>query len=69
MPGTTLDVDHSKLAQFRAPYRFVAYDIHLSGRSLTADLYGDDQPERVQALYESAFAWLGQSPMGPSKAE
>ena len=63
VPGTTLDVDHAKLAEFRAPYRFVAYDISLSGRSLTADLYGDDQPERVQALYASAFAWLGRSPM------
>ena len=63
VPGTTLDVAHDQVAQFRAPYRFVAYDISLSGRSLTADLYGDDQPERVQALYASTFEWLGRSPM------
>ena len=63
IPGTTLDVDREKLAEFRPPYRFVAYDIYLSGRSMTADLYGDDQPERVQALYKAAFDWLGRSPM------
>ena len=63
IPGTTLDVDYEKLAQFRPSYRFVAYDISLSGRSMTADLYGDDQPEQVQALYRSAFDWLGWSPM------
>ena len=63
VPGTTLDVVHEKIAQFRAPYRFVAYDISLSGRSMTADLYGDDRPEQVQALYRSAFEWLGRSPV------
>ena len=63
VPGTMLDVDHEILAQFRPSYRFVAYDISLSGRSMTADLYGDDQPEQVQALYRSAFDWLGLSPM------
>ena len=63
VPGTALDVDHEKLAQFRPSYRFVAYDISLSGRSMTADLYGDDQPEQVQALYRSTFDWLGRSPM------
>ena len=63
IPGTSLDVDHAKIAEFRAPYRFVAYDISLGGRSMTADLYGDDQPERVNALYKMAFDWLGKTPM------
>jgi hypothetical protein len=63
LPGTTLDIDYAKLAEFRAPYRFVAYDISLGGRSMTADLYGDDQPERVNALYKAAFDWLGLSPI------
>ena len=63
VPGTTLKVDHERIAQFRAPYRFVAYDISLGGRSMTSDLYGDDQPERVDALYKAAFDWLGRSPM------
>ena len=63
IPGTTLDLDHEKLAQFRPSYRFVAYDISTTGRSMTADLYGDDQPEQVQALYRSAFEWLGRLPM------
>ena len=63
VPGTTLDAEHEKIARFRAPYRFVAYDISLGGRSMTSDLYGDDQPERVAALYETAFDWLGRSPI------
>ena len=63
IPGTTLDVDHEKIAEFRAPYRFVAYDLSLGGRSMTSNLYGDDQPERVDALYKAAFDWLGRSPM------
>ncbi len=63
LPGTTLDVDYAKIAEFRAPYRFVAYDISLGGRSMTADLYGDDQQDRVNALYKAAFDWLGASPI------
>ena len=62
VPGTTLEIDEEKLAQFRPSYRFVAYDISLSGRAMTPDLYGDDQPEQVEALYREAFAWLGRSP-------
>ena len=63
IPGTTLNVDHERIAQFRPSYRFVAYDISLGGRSMTSNLYGDDQPERVEALYKAAFDWLGRSPM------
>ena len=40
VPGTTLEVDHEKLAQFRPSYRFVAYDFSTSGRWMRADLYG-----------------------------
>ncbi len=60
--GTVLDIDHEKIAQFRTSYRFVAYDMSLGGRSMTLDLYGDDQPERVDALYKASFDWLGASP-------
>lgn len=55
IPGTTLDIDRAAIATFRAPYRFVAYDISLRGRAMTSDLDGDDQPERVEALYRTAF--------------
>ena len=61
--GTTLDVDHDLVATFRPSYRFVAYDISLGGRTMTPDLYGDDRPEQVEALYRSSFDWLGRSPM------
>ena len=63
IPGTILDIDQAVIATFRAPYRFVAYDLSLGGRSMTADLYGDDQPERIDTLYKTAFEWLGKSPM------
>ncbi|MBB5059368.1 hypothetical protein HDF16_004091 [Granulicella aggregans] len=58
--STILDEDNQKVAAFRAPHRFVAYDISLGDHSMTPDLYGGDQPERVHALYKAAFDWLGQ---------
>ena len=58
MPGTVLSLDLDLLATFRPSYRCVAYHITTGGRAMMEDLYGDDQPERVKALYESTFAWL-----------
>ncbi len=58
MPGTTLVVDLELLKTFRPSYRFVAYHISLGGRKMVDDLYGDDQPEGVKALYDKAFAWM-----------
>ncbi len=58
VPGTSLSLDMELLATFRPSYRCVAYHIATGGRTMMADLYGDDQPERVNALYESAFAWM-----------
>ena len=58
MPGTTLSLDLELLAKFRPSYRCVAYHIATGGRTMMDDLYGDDQPDRVKALYESAFAWM-----------
>ena len=61
MPGTTLSLDLERLAKFRPSYRCIAYHIATSGRAMMDDLYGDDQPERVKALYESAFEWMRMS--------
>ena len=58
IPGTTLSVDVEMLLQFRPAYRCVAYHIATGGRTMMTDLYGDDQPDRVKALYETAFAWM-----------
>ena len=58
VPGTILSVDVEMLMQFRPSYRCVAYHISTGGRKMMTDLYGDDQPERVTTLYETAFAWM-----------
>jgi hypothetical protein len=60
VPGMRLELEPSVLARFRAPYRYLAYDLHLKGMSVRDDLYGDDQPERVEELYGEAFDWLRQ---------
>lgn len=58
MPGTVLTLDLEKLASFRMPYRSLAYQLSQTGRSAGEDLYGDDQPDRVDALYDSTFEWM-----------
>ena len=58
IPGTSLNIDQAKLAQLRKSYRWIAYHNSLSGRTVPQDLYGDDQPEQVDSLYASAFAWM-----------
>ncbi len=58
MAGTTLAMDLELLKTFRPSYRCVAYHIATGGRTMMDDLYGDDQPERVKELYDTAFAWM-----------
>jgi SnoaL-like protein len=57
-PGATVPVDHDELARYRPSYRFFAYHAHRAGRTMPADLYGDDRPADVAALYQKAHAWL-----------
>ena len=40
------------------PYRCLAYVLSLANRPVGDDLYGDDQPEQVDALYASVFEWM-----------
>jgi hypothetical protein len=58
-PDAPLRLDPDRLAQFRVPYRMLAYHLSSRGYPVAGDLYGDDQPERVAALYADTFAWLG----------
>ena len=62
VPGTTLDVDVERFRRFRKPYRCLAYHISLRGQSAGDDLYGDDQPDRVNALYNEHRNWLHARP-------
>ena len=57
VPGETLDIKPELFSGFRKPYRCLAYQLSLAGQSAGDDLYGDDQPERVNELYEATFRW------------
>lgn len=58
VPGTTLDIDQQQLARFREPCRCLAYLLSRQGLTPSDDVYGDDEPDRVAALYQAAFDWL-----------
>ena len=60
--GTSPKIDPDILSRFRRPFMYLAYHLHEIGKSVRDDLYGDDRPEQVEALYESAFSWLRQAP-------
>lgn len=62
VPGAEVKLDEQRLAQFREPYRYLAYQLTESGVPIKDDLYGLDQPERVTALYEETFDWLRTAP-------
>jgi SnoaL-like domain len=58
VPGTALTLDLEHLAQARMPYRYLGYFFGLRGGSIDANLYGDDQPERLTELYDATFRWM-----------
>jgi SnoaL-like domain len=60
--GMSPKIDPDILSRFRRPFMYLAYHLHEIGKAVRDDLYGDDRPEQVEALYESAFSWLGQAP-------
>ena len=60
LPGVELKLDKERLAQFRMPFRCLAYQFSLRGIMVPNDLYGDDQPDRVKALYAQAKQWLAE---------
>ena len=62
--GTSPTIDPELLARFRRPYMYLAYHLHEVGRPVRDDLFGDDRPEQVNALYDAAFTWLHAAPAG-----
>ncbi len=58
MLGTELSLNLERLAEFRMPYRCLAYVLNLNGRIVGDDLFADDHPDKVNALYALAFKWL-----------
>lgn len=62
-------IDQEVLSRFRAPYRYLGYHLHLTGKQARDDLFADDRPEAVTGLYDEAFGWLREShPVTPSDA-
>ncbi len=58
IPGAALAIDLDAIKLLRKPYRFLAYHQHLRGGTVPDDLYGEDRPDEVSALYEHLYAWL-----------
>ena len=58
VPGTTLTVNPEDFRAFRSSYRCLSYHISLRSAPVRHDLYGDDQPEVVRALYDGILQWL-----------
>ncbi|HEV2638251.1 MAG TPA: nuclear transport factor 2 family protein [Actinocrinis sp.] len=59
--GTEPKIDPAVLQPFRRPFMYLAYHLHEVGRQVRDDLYGEDRPEQVEALYAEAFTWLDQA--------
>ena len=57
-PGVAPTVSAADVADFRAPYRMLAYVLGRRGYQIAQDLYGDDRPEAVRALEKAAQDWL-----------
>lgn len=58
--GTQLSVDADLLGNTRPSYRHLGYHLRLGGLPVRDDLYGDDRPADVEALYTSVFEWSRQ---------
>lgn len=56
--GERVDIDPDILARFRKPYMYLGYHLHEVGSPVRDDLFGDDRPDEVDALYREAFGWM-----------
>jgi hypothetical protein len=57
IPGTQLAIEPDELARYRPSYRLLAYFLSRQGYQVDGALYGDDRPDEVDELYDSAFRW------------
>ncbi|MFT3809074.1 MAG: nuclear transport factor 2 family protein [Micropepsaceae bacterium] len=56
--GARPQIDHARLAAYRAPYRHLSYLLAESGKQARADLPGLDRPDLCEMLYRAEGAWL-----------
>ncbi len=58
VPGETITIPAQELAQYRASYAILAWQIARGGQSMSADQLGDDRPEVLDAFYSDMRDWL-----------
>jgi hypothetical protein len=58
LPGAAVTIDYERLARHRTPCRYLGYFFGLHGVAVRPDVYGEDQPERLERLYDAAFKWM-----------
>jgi hypothetical protein len=59
-PNLAPSLDTKRLAEFRSPYRYLAYNFFLLGMTIKNDLPGVDIPETVALLRANEKKWLAQ---------
>lgn len=57
MPGQPLSIPADELASKRPSYRMLAWSFARRGIPVRSDLLGADEPERLAAFFDRAFAW------------
>lgn len=62
VPGEPLRVPADELASLRPSYRMLAWTFGQRGIPVRSDLLGEDQPARIAAFFDDAFAWAGIGP-------
>lgn len=62
VPGQPLRIPDDELASLRPSYRMLAWSFTRRGIPVRSDLLGEDQPARLAAFFDGAFAWAGVDP-------
>ncbi|KRN18173.1 hypothetical protein FC75_GL000865 [Lacticaseibacillus camelliae DSM 22697 = JCM 13995] len=60
IPGTDLKIDPADVKDLRLPYRWMAYTRTQDGGTISQDLLGVDQKDKVAKVYAEAEAWAKQ---------
>jgi hypothetical protein len=58
VPGQQVAIEPQDLARHRPPYAVLAWHLARRGYDVSADLLGDDQPDRTAAFYADTLGWL-----------
>ena len=59
LAGDVIQLDPAAWLRYRTSYRALGYYLDTRGIGVPDDLYGADQPDELNDLYRSGFAWAG----------